>query len=168
MLLGSLRSFCFACFSFCFGFCAEGFEAAFFGFADGADCFVVGLEPLCDDGGEQAAVLVFLLFGAFFGVVEVDGEEFLGAGEVYVVVEGDEGVGGVFSVVHVDDGQAGCGAGEEGGGCPACDCASVADVGVGVFGGGAEDEGSDFCVGAVFGVYVAVDGASVAVEGSCG
>lgn len=104
VLLGSLRSFCFTGFSFCFGFCAEGFEAALLSFADGADCFVVGLEPLGDDGGEQAAVLVFLFFGAFFGVVEVDGEEFLGAGEVYVVVEGDEGVGGVFSVVHVDDG----------------------------------------------------------------
>lgn len=102
MLVGGVL--CFACFGFCFGFCAEGFEAAFFGFAYGADCFVVGLEPLGDDGGEEAAVLVFLFGGAFFGVVEVDGEEFLGAGEVYVVVEGDEGVGGVFSVVHVDDG----------------------------------------------------------------
>ena len=104
VLLGVLCGFCFACFSFCFGFCAEGFEAALLGFADSADCFVVGLKPLGDDGGEQAAVLVFLFLGAFFGVVEVDGEEFLRAGEVYVVVEGDEGVGGVFSVVHVDDG----------------------------------------------------------------
>ena len=85
-------------------FARRGSRRRLLGFADSADCFVVRLEPLGDDGGEQAAVLVFLLFGAFFGVVEVDGEEFLCAGEVYVVVEGDEGVGGVFSVVHVDDG----------------------------------------------------------------
>ena len=104
VLLGLLCGFCFTGFSFCFGFCAEGFEAALLSFADSADCFVVRLEPLGDDGGEQAAVLFFLLFGSFFGVVEVDGEEFLCAGEVYVVVEGDEGVGGVFAVVHVDDG----------------------------------------------------------------